>query len=93
MSGNYPEGVTGNEYAIAGADREWDDERVVYCGNEDCADFEVEKDLMVSLQSYGSSEWGTFECPTCGAQGEFEREVEWEEEDPDEAYERMRDDW
>jgi hypothetical protein len=79
MSGYYPEGVTGNEYQIAGADREWDDERTVYCHNEECSEFEVEKDLMVGLESYGSKEWGTYECPTCGVQGEYEREVDYDE--------------
>ena len=92
MSGYYPPGVTGNEYEIAGADREWDDTRAVYCGNEDCADFEVEKDLMVSLASYGSSEWGTYECPTCKAQGEYEGEIEYDES-PYDTIEEARGDW
>ncbi|NBT76237.1 MAG: hypothetical protein EBT15_09780 [Betaproteobacteria bacterium] len=82
MSGYYPDGVTGNEYAIAGADREWDDERTVACQNEDCAEFEVDTDLEVALSSYGSSEWGSFTCPACGTQGEYEGEVN-DEPDPD----------
>jgi hypothetical protein len=83
MSGYYPDGVTGNEYAIAGADREYEANRNVYCHNEDCADFEVEVDLEVSLASYRDNEWGTFTCPTCKTQGEYEGEVEIEEDDPD----------
>ena len=92
MGGYYPDGVSGNEYAIAGADKEWDDERTVYCGNEDCADFEVEKDLMVSLASYGSDEWGTFDCPTCGTQGEYEGTIEYDES-PYDTIEEARGDW
>lgn len=91
MAGNYPDGVTGNEFQIAGADREWADERNVYCHNEECADFEVDKDLMVDLACYGSSEWGTFTCPTCGMEGEYEGDIEYDEVDPDYAYESYRD--
>jgi hypothetical protein len=90
MSGYYPDGVTGFEFAIAGADREWDDERNVYCHNEDCEDFEVKKDLLVALSSYRSSEWGDYQCPVCDTWGEYEGEVGGE--DPDDAYDRMMDD-
>jgi hypothetical protein len=90
MSGYYLDGVTGNEYAIAGADREWDDERSVYCHNEECAEFEIQKDLMVSLASYGSSEWGVYTCPVCDQEGEYEGEVGGE--DSYDAYDRMMDD-
>lgn len=77
MSGYYPDGVTGNEYAIAGADREWEDDRDVYCNNEECPD--LEKDIVVSvyLQSYGSNEWGLWTCPTCNKEWEYERENRW----------------
>lgn len=83
MSGYYPDGVTGNEYQIAGADREWDDERVVHCQNADCAVFDQAQDVEVALSSYRSQEWGSWVCPTCGTQGEYEAEVEVEEDDPD----------
>ena len=92
MGGNYPDGVTGGEYEIAGPDREWDDVRTVSCQNEECEDFDVEKDLPLSLSSYRSDEWGTFECPVCKTQGEYEGTTNYEDgPDPDEAYERMRD--
>jgi hypothetical protein len=91
VSGYYPDGVSGNEYQIAGADREYTDTRTLYCSNEDCADFEVEKDIKLDLQSYGSNEWGSWDCPTCGKTNEYEDEIPYEQEDPDEAYERMRD--
>lgn len=83
MSGYYPDGVTGNEFAIAGAEREYEDERVVYCQNEDCAEFDEAQDALVDLSSYGADEWGVWTCPTCQTQGEYEGEVEIEEDDPD----------
>lgn len=76
---NYPDGVTGNEFAIAGADKEWEDERTVACQNEECADFEYEVDLMVDLASYSYEEWGTFTCPTCGQQGEYAGTIEYDD--------------
>jgi hypothetical protein len=79
MSGNYPDGVTGNEWQIAGAEREYQDERVVSCNNETCADFEENVDLMVDLASHGSDEWGTYTCPTCGTQGEYEGTIEYDD--------------
>jgi len=79
MSGNYPDGVTGREYAIAGADREYTEERASYCGNEDCADYDVQKDFMVDMESYGSDEWGTFICPTCNTEGSYEGTIEYDD--------------
>ena len=92
MSGYYPEGVTGNEYQIAGADKEWSDTRAVYCNNEDCADFEVWKDLPTDLESYGSDEWGTFTCPTCKTQGDYEGTIEYDES-PYDTIQEARDDY
>lgn len=84
MSGYYPDGVTGNEFAIAGADREWDDEREVTCSNSEC-DIEGEPQTVeMLLQSYGSTEWADWECPKCGHLNSYEgdttdhnAEAEW----------------
>lgn len=67
MSGYYPDGVTGNEFAIAGADKEWSDDRDVTCGK--C---EEEQTLTLDLSSYKSTEWATWECPKCGETNEYE---------------------
>lgn len=76
---NYPDGVSGNEYAIAGADKEWEDERTVACQNEDCADYQVNKDLPVYLESYSYDEWGTFTCPTCDKEGDYSGTIEYDD--------------
>ena len=75
MSGYYPEGVTGREYEIAGAEREWTEERIAWCDSESCADYEVEKDILIDLQSYGSDEWGTWNCETCGHENDYSGEA------------------
>lgn len=75
MSGYYPAGVTGNEFEIAGADREWRDERDVYCNNEECESFEEVVTVEIDLESYRDNEWGTWECPTCGEASEYESTV------------------
>jgi hypothetical protein len=85
MSGWYPPGVTGNEYAIAGAEREWTDTRTVKCQNEDCIDYAQRVDAEVDLASYGSDEWGAWTCDSCGKDSEYEGTVErWEREYDDE---------
>lgn len=76
MSGWYPDGVSGNEYAIAGADREWTDTRAVTCQNEDCTAYDERVDAEVDLSSYGYEEWGAWTCAACGEDGEYEGEVE-----------------
>lgn len=92
MSGYYPDGVTGNEYAIAGPDREYTEKRDVYCDNEECAMFEQEVTADVDLSSYHTSEWGEWNCSTCGKEQQYEAELQYDEEDPDSAYEAMRED-
>ena len=76
MSGWYPDGVSGNEYAIAGADREWTDTRAVTCQNEDCTAYDERVDAEVELSAYGYEEWGAWTCAACGKDGEYEGEVE-----------------
>ncbi len=93
MSGYYPEGVTGNEYEIAGATHEDTAERNVYCNNEDCTEFENETWADVNLESYGTREWGTWKCRHCGEMQDYEAEREYDDVDPDAAYDRMKEDW
>lgn len=82
MSGYYPDGVSGNEWQIAGGS-EWDDEREVYCGNEDCEMFDQAQNLDCGIVADKYTEFLTYTCPTCGVQDEAERDVEIEEDDPD----------
>lgn len=53
----YPPGVTGNEYEIAGPDKEWEEERT--CSNEDCG-----FSGLVNGETYNNTEAWT--CPQCG---------------------------
>jgi hypothetical protein len=76
MAGNYPDGVTGNEYQISGADREFTDERTVYCPNENCEQYENAQDVTFDLQGYKDQEWGTWTCPVCKLDHEYEAEVD-----------------
>jgi len=83
---NYPPGVTGFEYAIAGADVEFDETREV---EHDCDearfDGPFQGDAEVSVSRYGYSETVTYTCPQCGASVEFEAEAE-DDSDPDSYY-------
>lgn len=92
MSGYYPDGVTGNEYEIAGADREWEDDRDVVCTNDDCDSEGETQTVTVDLQSYRSSEWGTWTCPKCGTENDYEGDADssTEEIDPDYLYDLYR---
>lgn len=70
---NYPPGVTGNEYAIAGGD-DYSAKRVVEheCDHPYTEDFHGEAE--VSGEIYGTELSGTFHCPQCGT------EVNWDED-------------
>jgi len=59
---NYPPGVTGLEYAIAGAD-EQAMSRALEC--EGCG---FDGDVDGTLSSYGDDAWFDAECPGCGRQ-------------------------
>jgi hypothetical protein len=61
---NYPPGVTGNEYAIAGPDTERDEDRDVTCGNAEC-DFSGTVEVMVT--TFRRDAWCNWTCPACGA--------------------------
>ncbi len=56
----YPPGVTGNEYQIAGPDRDWEDTRTCY----DCGPTEH------YFESYRGAVWAT--CTECGRQVDLE---------------------
>jgi hypothetical protein len=77
MSSNYPAGVTGNEYQIAGAQHEWSDVRAEACYNEECKMFEVEDvEADVEIELSHDTEYYEWKCPTCGATRDIERNVE-----------------
>jgi hypothetical protein len=73
---NYPPGVTGREYEIAGADAEWTETKTVHCQMEDCPRFEEEVEVELDLQSYRGEWWGTYTCPTCDKDSDFDGNLE-----------------
>ena len=66
---NYPPGVTGNEWQIAGPDAERDETRdVKECGNAEC---EFEGGTVEGVVTfYGFEAWFDWECPECGHSNE-----------------------
>ena len=82
MSGYYPDGVTGNEFAIAGPDGEIDVAgQTVYCNNENCKQFDEEQDVdIIDASYYGRTAWGFWDCKFC------DKEQEWEGELPQDDY-------
>lgn len=71
---NYPDGVMGNEYAIAGPDSEVEaDAPCPECGN-----------VNVMLYSFRGDYWSV--CQDCGARGDIEQP----EPDPDRLYDDRR---
>ena len=63
---NYPEGVTGNEWQIAGASGHGSDTQEVQCGNEGCDAFERLEEVegkTTLWEDEGLFEWV---CLTCG---------------------------
>lgn len=75
----YPPGVTGLEYEIAGPDHE--EEREEHCIGCDA-------EIVQSVEGYRGQEW--FRCSLCGTQNDLEPGDFGP--DPDELYDRMRDD-
>lgn len=71
---NYPEGVTGNEYEIAGPDAEYTDTREDYCRNEECSFFETVREVEIDVSEFAGRVWGEWKCATCGHQNDFEGE-------------------
>jgi len=72
---NYPAGVSGNEYQIAGPDAYLEVTETVLCVNHDCKMFEVEQELEFEAEAYGGEISGNFTCPTCGTEDEWTGEV------------------
>lgn len=83
---NYPPGVTGRELQIAGPDAEYTGERTVSCWNEDCTQFEIERDEEVDIWSYGWEEHWTWTCPECKSKTDFDQALP----DSDDEYEPDR---
>lgn len=75
MSDYYPAGVTGREYAIAGPDREFTDERMSWCPNMECPLYNEEQDIEMDLTQYGNEEWGTAKCASCSTEWEYSGDV------------------
>ena len=70
MAGNYPDGVTGNEYAIAGPDDEWESSH--YCD-------ECEKTTDFSCESFRGQRSGI--CGECGFDldlGHRDDDIDWD---------------
>jgi hypothetical protein len=68
---NYPDGVTGNEYAIAGPDKEWDEDH--YC--EKC-----DKTTTFGCESFQKQRSGI--CSECGSDldlGHSDDYIDWED--------------
>jgi hypothetical protein len=84
---NYPPGVTGNEYAIAGPDSDWEEKMDVKCENDECEKVDEPQEVVVSGESYAGTNYYTWDCPLCSHAHDFEREEEGP--DPDDA----RDAW
>lgn len=83
----YPAGVTGNEFAIAGPDREWDNSAPAEI--EECPHCKTSlQGKTVTFQSYRFDVW--FFCPNCeeiidcepipeiGDDKDYDPDVEWE---------------
>ena len=82
MFTNYPEGVTGNEWQIAGASAEFAESREVECGNDECEAFERLVEVEGETRAYGDERVFEWTCPTCGKRDEeeyyYEHHVEYE---------------
>lgn len=79
---NYPPGVTGNEYEIAGAD-EVELTVSACCDNKTCAEYSKDvDDQKVTAEVYKGVVYYSWDCPVCEVTAEFERDQsEWEDRD------------
>jgi hypothetical protein len=68
---NYPTGVTGNEYQIAGAENNCSGERQVQCWNHDCSRFEQDQEVTMDLAFYRGDEFGNWTCATCKRSNQY----------------------
>jgi len=62
---NYPEGVTGMEFEIAGPDGVRDETHEVYCSNENCRTFESDKEVTGESTFYDYTVSFSWICSTC----------------------------
>jgi hypothetical protein len=85
---NYPPGVTGNEFAIAGWDSETDETRDVQeCTNDECsADWEGAITVEGVLTRYYRDVIFFWTCPVCGKDNQDDVSATYEQEMAD-AYE------
>lgn len=72
---NYPPGVSGNEYEIAGPDAEYTEERTVECWNDECSLFELDQTVEIDLSAYRGEEWGDWTCDACGKTRDYTGET------------------
>ncbi len=70
----YPPGVTGREYAIAGADYEQEMSVTAHCTNPQCEYHDQDQDLDdILVEGYGGWQYFTWTCEFCGSEHEVER--------------------
>jgi hypothetical protein len=81
---NYPPGVTGNEYEIAGG-VETELTITASCENTECAEYGADvDDQEVLAEAYGGTVTYDWDCPVCGTTSSYERdESEWDDRDYD----------
>jgi len=73
MLSNLPPGVTGNEYAIGGAEREWDEERECpHCGVTQVLHHEAHREFTTGIEAW---------CYDDDCEGRFGFDVEPDEPD------------
>jgi hypothetical protein len=71
---NYPPGVTGREYAIAGADWEKEMSVTTHCTNKDCEWHNEDQDLdNVLVEAYAGQLYFTWTCEACKTEHETEQ--------------------
>ena len=69
---NYPEGVTGLEYEIAGPDLERDGVHEDYCRNDDCPLFEQYLEQDGEETWYRGQGWFRWTCEVCNMSQDME---------------------
>lgn len=71
---NYPPGVTGNEYEIAGPDETWEDPAPGPCPECGYSPSDDEDSDPVTFERYQGNVW--WNCPACGCQVDVETDYE-----------------
>lgn len=70
----YPEGVSGNEWQIAGGPI-FDQDIESSCSNEACPAHAETKIRTVEFEGHGSTAYGIWECDLCGTENNEELEA------------------